>query len=697
MPTKGIEIRFLEFCMLNNLRIMNTIFNKRSNLKHTWQHPGTKRWHCIDYVLFKQSQSRKCTNVEVKRNAECWTDHRLLEADIRIRVTRKYNQIPKIKGKLDVALLRPDTKEGYEKRLCYENTLRQQWEAAKAICQGTMYSMLEKGILSAAEAVLPRTTRRQPDWFRDNQEQLQAFISQRDKLNSQWLRTGDTRDQEAFKNARRAVVKAVRNAKNSWFRDKADACQRAEHGDKWRIVLEMKACHDGMRPARKVGVKKTDGTMCSGQHQVLERWREHFNNVLNIPSSFRENIVDSLTQEPTREWMRTPPTIEEIETAMLKSKFKEAGGGNDILPEMVRCGGRVLAQWLTDVVTKVWQEGGEIQAWKDAVMVPIPKKGDLSICDNWRGISLLDVVGKVFARVMQMRLQIVAEEILPESQCGFRKGRGCTDMVFALRQLVEKLKEHRSKGFILFVDLTKAYDSVPRSVLWQMLRKIGVPEEMVCMVRSLHEGMQAVVRVENESTEKIQVNNGVRQGCTLAPTLFNLYIAAVINHWRTQCDQLGISVQHRNDGGKLFESRSRHPYLRCMVTELQFADDAAVVVRTRESLEKATNVLVRVASEWGLTVSMKKTEFMVVGEHSETEASPITLLGQSQTINNVKEFTYLGSRISEDGGVISEVKERILKASKMFGALRRGVFEDRNLSKYIKSFVYRATVWKTLL
>jgi len=115
--------------------------------------------------------------------------------------------------------------------------------------------------------------------------------------------------------------------------------------------------------------------MCSGQHQVLERWREHFNNVLNIPSSFRENIVDSLTQEPTREWMRTPPTIEEIETAMLKLKFKKAGGGNDILPEMVRCGSRVLAQWLTDVVTKIWQEGGEIQAWKDAVMVPYPKMG----------------------------------------------------------------------------------------------------------------------------------------------------------------------------------------------------------------------------------------------------------------------------------------------------------------------------------
>jgi len=120
-----------------------------------------------------------------------------------------------------------------------------------------------------------------------------------------------------------------------------------------------------------------------------------------------------------------------------------------------------------------------------------------------------------------MRLQIVAEEILPESQCGFRKGRGCTDMVFALRQLVEKLKKHRSKGFILFVDLTKAYDSVPRSVLWQMLRKIGVPEEMVCMVRSLHEGMQAV-RTSQLRKSKLTMESGRD---ALLPQLYSIYIS----------------------------------------------------------------------------------------------------------------------------------------------------------------------------
>ena len=90
-----------------------------------------------------------------------------------------------------------------------------------------------------------------------------------------------------------------------------------------------------------------------------------------------------------------------------------------------------------------------MQDWKNAEVVPIPKKGGLLHCDNWRGISLLDVVGKVFARVIQERLQVIAEHILQDSQCGFRKGRGCCDMFFVARQLLEKAREHQDSLFTL--------------------------------------------------------------------------------------------------------------------------------------------------------------------------------------------------------------------------------------------------------
>ena len=135
------------------------------------------------------------------------------------------------------------------------------------------------------------------------------------------------------------------------------------------------------------------------------------------------------------------------------------------------------------------------QEWKDALVVPIPKKGDLSQCDNWRGISLLDIGGKVFAKVIQQRLQCVAERVLPDTQCGFRSGRGCADMIFCARQLIEKAREHNCKLFVLFVDLKKAYGSVPRDALWRVLEKHGVPSSMPSVVRSLHSGMVVEVTV----------------------------------------------------------------------------------------------------------------------------------------------------------------------------------------------------------
>ena len=137
--------------------------------------------------------------------------------------------------------------------------------------------------------------------------------------------------------------------------------------------------------------------------------------------------------------------------------------------------------------------------------VPIPKKGDLTLCDSWRRISLLDVVGKLFAKIMQSRLQVVVEDLVPDSQCGFRKGRGCINMMFCARQLVEKAREHNTNMYMLFVDLRKAYDSIPRQTLWLVLQKYGIPPVMVNIIRSLHEGMKSEVTVDGQTTPQIEV------------------------------------------------------------------------------------------------------------------------------------------------------------------------------------------------
>ena len=238
--------------------------------------------------------------------------------------------------------------------------------------------------------------------------------------------------------------------------------------------------------------------------------------------------MDAVEEYPTRSKLVDPPTAEEVAEAMGKLKEGKAGGKNGILPEMVRGCGETMMDYTLDMFRTVWMEQRVPQEWRDALLVPIPKKGDLTQCDNWRGISLLDVMGKVFTKVIQMRLQKVAEEVLPDSQCGFRAGRGCADMIFCARQLMEKAREHNTTLYLLFIDLRKAYDSIPREALWQVLRKYGIPPTLVNIIRSLHDGMKTEITMDGATTPEIEVTNGLRQGCTIAPTLFNLYFNFVI-------------------------------------------------------------------------------------------------------------------------------------------------------------------------
>ena len=315
---------------------------------------------------------------------------------------------------------------------------------------------------------------------------------------------------------------------------------------------------------------------------------------------------------------------------------------------------------------------------------------------NWRRISLLDVAGKVFAQILQDRLLIVAEKVLPETQCGFRKRRGCIDMIFAARQLIEKTREHADSLFTLFVDLKKAYDSVPRQALWHLLEKYGVPPVMLSLIKSLHEGMNAVVRVGDSITDPIAVSNGLRQGCTLAPMLFNLYFSAVVRCWRDRCPQAGITVKYRV-GRKLVGDRTAKRSLQEMcMTESQFADDAALYTNTREEMDQVAREFVRTAAEWGLTVSIEKTKLLVVGKDMRPEDSRPLQLDEGE-ITSVCEFTYLGNTITKDGEVNGEVVARLAKASRAFGYLRSAIFRNKRISVATKREVYQAAVLSTLL
>ena len=123
-------------------------------------------------------------------------------------------------------------------------------------------------------------------------------------------------------------------------------------------------------------------------------------------------------------------------------------------------------------------------------------------------------------------------------------------MIFVVRQLAEKALKHRTKLYLIFVDLCKAYNSVPHTALWTMLKKLGVPDILVDIIQSFHAGMEAKIRVDGEVLEEIQVNTGLRQGCMMAPTLFNLYADVVAERWTETVqgmEKVGVELHYRTD------------------------------------------------------------------------------------------------------------------------------------------------------
>ena len=154
-----------------------------------------------------------------------------------------------------------------------------------------------------------------------------------------------------------------------------------------------------------------------------------------------------------------------------------------------------------------------------------------TICDNYHGIALLSTPSKVFTKAILNRVKPRTELFLHESQCGFRSGRGCADHLFSVRTLMEKAREfHHPLYNICFIDLRKAYDSINHEALWSILQSsYHLPAKLISIIRAVHDGSRAAVRAYGRVSESFGATCGVRQGCVLAPTLFNLYYDAVIH------------------------------------------------------------------------------------------------------------------------------------------------------------------------
>ncbi|ELR55418.1 hypothetical protein M91_04067, partial [Bos mutus] len=213
-------------------------------------------------------------------------------------------------------------------------------------------------------------------------------------------------------------------------------------------------------------------------------------------------------------------------------------------------------------------------------------------------------------------------------------GRGTRDQIANICWIMEKAREFQKSIYFCFIDYAKAFDCVDHNKLklWKILKEMGIPDPLICLLRNLYADQEATVRTGHGTTDWFQIRKGVRQGCILSPCLFNLHAEYIMRNAGLEEAQAGIKIAGRN------------------ISNLRYADDTTLVAESEEELK---SLLMKVKEEMGLKLNIHKTKIMA--------SSPITSWEiDGETVETVSDFIFLGSKITADGDCSHEIKRRLL-------------------------------------
>ena len=312
-------------------------------------------------------------------------------------------------------------------------------------------------------------------------------------------------------------------------------------------------------------------------------------------------------------------------------------------------------------------------------IIPIPKTGDLSKGNNYRGISLSSLVAKTYNRMILNRIRPAIEPHIRINQNGFRPGRTTTSQILALRRLIEGIKDKNLPAIIIFIDFKKAFDTIHRGKLIKILRAYGIPEKLVRAIEVMYTDTKAKVLSQDGETELFDILAGVLQGDTLAPYLFIIALDYALGKAiNGREEELGFQIQRR-------QSRRIKPVC---ISDLDFADDIALI---SEQVKQAQALLDRVetaAAAIGLMANPKKTKVMTFNCPSKIDIKT----SDGSILEEVDDFTYLGSLVSSSR---ADIAKRIGLAWAAHNKMSR--IWRSTLSRKTKTQMFRSTVESVFL
>lgn len=645
----------LNLCMQNELRINNTYFVHSDSQKYTFENTRQQR-SIIDHIITnKNVHPNKIIDVRALPSANIGTEHQLIMCKYRIKVIKgKQKQV--MKGeKFNIESLKSESTKGLFETRLKTKILNNPIQTEDSIDQGWQ-KIKENIINTATEAIGLRTTsdtrhRNYKPWYNP---ELKMLAREKRIAYNHYKTNRTPENYDKYRRARRATHIAVRALKNQYWETFSLNLQHDLYGCQ-KIIWKMLRKH-------KKGIDE--------EHQI-----DHINP--NTWAKYFQNLYDN-GEKTTTEDMRTDPdlptidddnwtiTQEELSAAIKTLKGRKAPGIDLITNEILRAGGPQLEDELWNLFNKNVKTGKIPQDWKTTITIPIYKKGDKNNPDNYRGITLINSTAKLFTKTIAKKIN--TNMPFRDEQQGFRQSRSTIDAIFVVRQIVEKSIEFAKPAFLCFVDLSKAFDNIRVSDVVNVLTERGAGRKLTNIIKDLNTNNKTKVKTPTHISETVPITDGIRQGDSMSPTLFNLIMDKII--------------------GKVKQIKAGYRMGRESHSIICYADDALLMAETEDDLQRLLQTFARAAKDYNLQVSAEKTKCLVSSKH------PIRCKLQlgSHIIEQVMSFNYLGVEVTSDRQLTKEVVNAANKARRISGALNNIIWRNKYLSQEAKTRVYKTAV-----
>jgi hypothetical protein len=438
----------------------------------------------------------------------------------------------------------------------------------------------------------------------------------------------------------------------------------------------------------------------------VAKWSTYFQTLLNSNPAPMQPVSEAASSSPTQtpnpedflaaEALNCPITLEEVQHALHKLKSNKSPDYDGIIPELLKyaflnvtiapketCKVNFVAHHLLQVFNILFARGYFPVEWSMGVLVPVFKKGDPNVMDNYRGITVGSTFAKLFASILENRLHLWAESSghRAQGQAGFRRGFQTVDNAFILQHMIDAAKSSPSgKLFVCFVDFKKAFDSIDRNILMQRLQQLGVHGSMFATLKSMYSHVSCSVRMHGRLGPSFASHTGVKQGCPLSPVLFGLLIDAIEAYFSKHLPGVGVSIAH------------------ALVQVLLYADDLALCASSADDLAAMLRVLENFCKEVSMEVNTAKTE-IVIFRHEKTKVPLVHpgwhLFGSMLKVSD--SFKYLGIHLHSTLGLKFAAKAMHAAGLKAMFALLQRCAALHITNPTIKLKLFRALVKPVLL